>query len=255
MSASEYGVDKLDAGPDLALFPHQQVTVTEPATGVPRLALAPPPVPLPALPYHGWRRVLKRLIDVTVTLAVMPGALPLMAVLAIAVRCSSRGPAIFRQDRVGQFGKVIRVLKFRTMHVDADRHLRADPQLYAEYVANDYKLPTGIDPRVTRLGRFLRRTSLDELPQLFNVLGGSMSLVGPRPIIREELPRYGDAVASYLQMRPGLTGRWQLDGRNLVRYPERAYLDHDYLQTWRLSTDLVILMRTVPSVLRRRGCQ
>ncbi len=219
------------------------------------LRLAPGTVEPSTLRYHGWQRGLKRFIDVAVTLACMPFALPVMAILAIVVRSTSEGPALFRQQRVGQFGEMFSVLKFRSMYVDADQRLRIDPVLFAEYVANDFKLGADVDPRLTRVGRFLRMSSLDELPQLFNVLAGSMSLVGPRPVVHDELSNYGDAVVSYLQLRPGITGRWQVDGRNLVRYPERAYLDRDYLLSWRLRTDLLILARTLPSILRRRGCR
>jgi len=241
MSASEYDADFVSAGAELAVSSPLHLIVDQP--------------PATPLRYHGRRRHIKRLLDVAIALASMPVALPLMAAVALLVRFGSDGPALYRQDRVGQGGESFRIYKFRTMYVDSDERLRADGDLYAEYVANDFKLRNDVDPRVTRLGRFLRNTSLDELPQLFNVLGGSMSLVGPRPIVRDELARYGDAVPSYLQLRPGLTGRWQVEGRNVVRYPERANLDHDYLMNWRLRADLAIMVKTVPSVLRRRGCQ
>lgn len=206
------------------------------------------------LRYHGWRRHLKRTVDIVATAFALPAALPLMAVVAVMVKLSSPGPILFRQDRVGRAGETFRILKFRTMHVDADERLRADPELYAAYVANDYKLDCAVDPRVPAIGQFLRKSSLDELPQLFNVLAGSMSLVGPRPIVREELGCYGDMAVSYFQLRPGLTGLWQVEGRNIVRYPERAHMDHDYLYSWRFRSDLSIMARTVPLVLGRRGC-
>lgn len=219
----------------------------------PHLELVRPP--RPALRYRGWRRHLKRAFDVTVVALSLPVMLPLMAVVAVLVKLSSAGPVLYRQERLGQDGTTFQVLKFRTMYVDSDERLRADRDLYRAYVANDYKLPNEVDPRVTKRGRFLRTSSLDELPQLFNVLSGTMSLVGPRPIVCDELERYGDAASSYLAVRPGLTGRWQVDGRNFVRYPERAQLDTEYLESWRLRTDVSILMKTIPSVLRRHGCQ
>lgn len=207
-----------------------------------------------SLRYNGWRRHLKRLIDVAIAGAAMLVAVPLMLAIALVVTWSSPGPVLFRQHRIGKGGRAFRIVKFRTMYVDAEQRLRADPELYAAYVANDYKLDLDVDPRITPIGRFLRKSSLDELPQLFNVLGGTMSLVGPRPVVPEELACYGDVVASYLQLLPGLTGRWQIEGRNFVRYPERAYLDDDYLRSWHLRSDLKIIAKTVPLVLGRRGC-
>ena len=211
--------------------------------------------PIPHLRYHGWQRYLKRAIDIVVALAVMPVALPLMLILAILIRRDSEGPAIFHQERIGQGGRRFQMLKFRTMYVDSEERLDADPELYAQYVAHDFKLPSRLDPRVTPLGRFLRSSSLDELPQLFNVLAGSMSLVGPRPILLEQLVSNPDAIPGYLQLRPGITGRWQVGGRNQIKYPERGKLDDEYLYNWSVGTDLVILAKTIPHVLRRRGSQ
>lgn len=205
------------------------------------------------LRYHSWQRYLKRTIDIVVALAVMPVALPLMLVIAILIRRDSPGPAIFRQERIGQGGRCFQMLKFRTMYVGSEERLDADPDLYARYVAHDFKLPNEIDPRVTRLGRFLRHSSLDELPQLFNVIAGSMSLVGPRPILLEQLVSNPDSIPSYLQLRPGITGRWQVEGRNNIRYPARGKLDDEYLHDWTVSTDLVLLAKTIPHVLKRRG--
>jgi lipopolysaccharide/colanic/teichoic acid biosynthesis glycosyltransferase len=211
--------------------------------------------PVPQLRYHGWQRYLKRALDIIVTLAVLPVALPLMLAIAILIRRDSAGPALFRQERIGQGGRRFRMLKFRTMYLHSEERLAADPELYALYVAHDFKLPNRLDPRVTRLGRFLRHSSLDELPQLFNVLGGSMSLVGPRPILLEQLAGNPDAIPSYLQLRPGITGKWQVGGSSQIKYPERGRLDEEYLDNWNVSTDLVILAKTIPHVLRRRGCE
>jgi exopolysaccharide production protein ExoY len=243
MSASPYDID----------FPVGVVTLAPPIR--PYLRPVPVLVERPQLRYHGWRRHLKRTMDVAVVLLALPLLLPLMLIVAALVKRSSPGPVLYRQVRLGQHGASFRVLKFRTMYMDSDERLCADPELYRQYVANDFKLHNEVDPRVTRLGRFLRTSSLDELPQLFNVLAGSMSLVGPRPIVPDELSCYAEAASSYLDVRPGLTGRWQVDGRNFVRYPERAHLDTEYLQTWRFRTDVAILMKTVPSVLRRHGAK
>ena len=223
--------------------------------------LAPPlhvvtdALPIDALlPYHGWRRHVKRVMDVALSVLALVAFLPVLVAIGVAIRISSPGPALYRQDRVGQDGVTFRIFKFRTMYVDSDERLNTDETMYERYVANDYKLGTHEDPRVTRVGRFLRRTSLDELPQLLNIIAGSMTLVGPRPIVRSELQLYGSAVTTYLQLRPGLTGKWQVEGRNIVRYPERAWLDDEYLRTWSLMNDFIIMLKTVPSVLRRRGC-
>jgi lipopolysaccharide/colanic/teichoic acid biosynthesis glycosyltransferase len=139
------------------------------------------------------------------------------------------------------------------MRADAERILRADGELYRRYVANDFKLAEAEDPRLSSLGRFLRRTSLDELPQFWNVLRGDMTLVGPRPIVPAEIEKYEPYADLFLSVRPGLTGRWQVLGRSGIRYPERAFVDFDYIGGAKLRDDLSILLRTVPAVVRRRG--
>jgi lipopolysaccharide/colanic/teichoic acid biosynthesis glycosyltransferase len=140
------------------------------------------------------------------------------------------------------------------MRRDAEEVLLADPELYMAYVANDYRLDCDDDPRVTRVGRFLRKTSLDELPQLFNVLLGHMSIVGPRPVVAEELQRcYNGFSDEYLAVRPGITGPWQVSGRYDVRYPERAAIDAHYVNTWTLRGDLGIIARTPKAMIGRPG--
>jgi lipopolysaccharide/colanic/teichoic acid biosynthesis glycosyltransferase len=175
------------------------------------------------------------------------------AVLWVAVKLDSRGPGLFSHRRLGLNGMGFPCLKFRSMHADADERLRADGPLYREYAANDFKLPAERDPRLTRVGRFLRRTSLDELPQLLNVLRGDMSLVGPRPIVPEELEKYGHGAALFLSLKPGITGAWAVNGRSEVAYPDRADLELEYVRAWSLLGDVGILLRTVPAVLLRRG--
>ncbi len=181
-------------------------------------------------------------------------ALPLLAVIAVVVRCQG-GPILFRQDRVGRAGRTIGVAKFRTMITDAEDLLRSDPSLQAAYVANGFKLPPGHDPRLTKVGRFLRASSLDELPQLWNVLRGDMSMVGPRPVVPPELVEYTarNAEAAYLSVRPGLTGLWQVSGRSNLCYDRRIALDLQYLERRSLLGDLAIVARTVPAVLKRVG--
>lgn len=198
-------------------------------------------------------RLLKRVFDLAAALALLVlGALPL---LYIAWRIKrDGGPAIFAHKRVGQSGKVFPCFKFRTMQVDAEERLREllanDPAARAEW-EREFKLRN--DPRITTIGQFLRRTSLDELPQLFNVIRGEMSLVGPRPVIRAELAKYGDDVDYFLMVRPGMTGLWQVSGRNDVDYDTRVYLDTWYVKNWSLWYDIAILFKTIKVVLRRDG--
>jgi lipopolysaccharide/colanic/teichoic acid biosynthesis glycosyltransferase len=180
-------------------------------------------------------------------------AAPVLGLLALAVRLESRGPVLFGHRRVGAWGRPFRCLKFRTMRVDAEQLLRSDPAMYSEYVRNNYKLPDGRDPRVTRVGRLLRKTSLDELPQLWNVLRGDMSLIGPRPVVPDELTEYGGQRRMLLSVKPGITGEWAITGRSSVGYPQRAAIEIGYVRRWRLTADLAILWRTFPAVLTRRG--
>jgi lipopolysaccharide/colanic/teichoic acid biosynthesis glycosyltransferase len=203
--------------------------------------------------YHGRRRYVKRALDISLVVLTLPITVPVMLILAAIIKATSGGPVLFRQKRVGFHGELFEVLKFRTMFADAGERMRQDPELHLRYLRNDFKLSSEEDPRIAPFGRFLRRSSLDELPQLFNVLRGTMSLVGPRPILVEELECYGPWAYAYLEVKPGITGRWQTDGRNNVRYPERAKLDAEYFDNWRLWTDVVILFKTVPRVLRRHG--
>lgn len=210
-------------------------------------------VPKPGFRYRGFRLTLKRMIDVTAAGVLLLGLAPLLGALALAVRASSAGPVLFRQVRIGRNGRPFTILKFRTMHADAERLLREDPELWDRYLTGGFKLSLADDPRVTRLGSLLRRTSLDELPQLANVLRGEMSMVGPRPVLAEELDQYGRFRSAYLLAIPGLTGAWQVSGRDAVRFPGRAMLDAAYLDEWSLLGDLSILARTVPVALTARG--
>jgi lipopolysaccharide/colanic/teichoic acid biosynthesis glycosyltransferase len=193
------------------------------------------------------------MVDLPLALVASILVAPLMLVLAALVRFGSPGPVLFRQRRLGRGGRVFDCLKFRSMRVDAEDVLRRDPAVRARYVANGYKLPAAEDPRITTIGRFLRCTSLDELPQLFNVMRGEMSLVGPRPIVPAELVEYGDSAAEFLAAIPGITGRWQVSGRSNLFYPERAAVELEYITGWSLSEDVRILLRTLPVVLSRTG--
>jgi Undecaprenyl-phosphate galactose phosphotransferase WbaP len=198
-------------------------------------------------------RLLKRVFDLFAALVLMVlGALPLLYI-ALRIRRDG-GPAMFAHQRVGQSGKVFPCFKFRTMQVDAEERLREllanDPAARAEW-EREFKLRN--DPRITPIGQFLRRTSLDELPQLFNVIRGEMSLVGPRPVIRAELARYGDDVDYFLMVRPGMTGLWQVSGRNDTSYETRVYLDTWYVKNWSLWYDIAIMFKTIRVVLNKDG--
>ncbi len=202
---------------------------------------------------HPWECWVKRALDLGgATLALVLFA-PVMAVLWVAIKLDSAGPALFTQKRLGLGGRPFPCLKFRTMRVDAEAVLNANAALHREYRDRDYKLPVRTDPRVTRVGRFLRRTSLDELPQLVNVVLGQMSLVGPRPVVPPEIEHFGDDAAELLSVRPGITGAWVVKGRNRVEYPERANLELTYVRTWSLAGDFVILYRTVKAVIDGEG--
>ena len=212
-----------------------------------------PFIELRAVALRGPQLVLKRLLDIALAGVAMVLLAPVMLVLAAAIRLDSEGPALFGQSRVGRHGRRFKCYKFRSMHVNADQMLRVDPELYAEYVSNDFKLPPARDKRITRVGAFLRRTSLDELPQLWNVLRGDMSLVGPRPIVPAELCHYGTEEPLFLSLKPGLTGAWQVKGRSNVGYPVRAGVELEYVRKWSLARDIEILVRTLPAVLTQRG--
>jgi lipopolysaccharide/colanic/teichoic acid biosynthesis glycosyltransferase len=195
----------------------------------------------------------KRALDVVLVLLVAPLVVPLGILVAIAVALSSRGTVLFGQERVGLGGSSFKMYKFRTMHREAEQLLQRDPRLWNEYVANGFKLPAELDRRVTRVGRFLRRSSLDELPQVLNVLLGAMSVVGPRPVVPAEIANYGDNQAAYLSVRPGITGAWQVTGRSNVDYPQRVEFDAHYVETWSIGLDLKILAKTPRAVLSARG--
>ena len=201
----------------------------------------------------GWRAA-KRSLDILVSLAMLVCvSLPLL-VIAIAIKLDSPGPVFYAHPRIGRYGREIRVLKFRTMARDADKKLREfldlQPDLRAAWDAS-FKLLD--DPRIMRTGRILRRFSLDELPQLVNVIRGEMSLVGPRPVVQEELVRFGNKAAIVLRALPGLTGLWAVSGRSDITYDERVALEYRYVTSWTFGLDVSILLRTIPVVLLGRG--
>lgn len=198
--------------------------------------------------------VAKRALDVGLSLTAVVMSAPIMLAIAIAVRLESKGPILFGHVRLGKNGKYFRCYKFRTMRAGAQAELLRNPELKRIYVENDFKIPLEKDPRITRFGRFLRKSSLDELPQFFNVIGGSMSLVGPRPIVQEELGWYSDDErAEFLSVRPGITGVWQVQGRSRISYPARTRVELDAIRERSFWRDLKLLAISVPAVITSRG--
>jgi exopolysaccharide biosynthesis polyprenyl glycosylphosphotransferase len=210
---------------------------------------------MPVIEYGTWgtspsTMAMKRTVDIVLSAIGVVVLAPLMIVIAIAVRLSSRGPALFRQVRAGRDGKPFKILKFRTMCHDAEERI-------GEVISPDeldepmFKLRE--DPRVTKVGRYLRRTSLDELPQLINVLKGDMSLVGPRPEELWLVERYGETQRFRLEMRPGLTGPMQVHGRGELNFQERLAVEREYVENYNIRKDLKILLRTVSTIWRAPG--
>lgn len=197
--------------------------------------------------------VTKRAIDIIGALIGLVLTFPVFLIIGFVYLLMDPGPVIFKQARMGKNGKKFKIYKFRTMVVNAEEKLRADQILYKKYIENNYKLEPEEDPRITALGRFLRKTSLDELPQLFNVLKGEMSLVGPRPVVEEELREYRHKVQDFLSVKPGVTGYWQTSGRSNVGYPDRVELEMHYVYNQSIWFDLKILLKTVWVVLIKRG--
>lgn len=198
--------------------------------------------------------VAKRTMDVVIALGVMVFVLPLMAVIALLIKLTDPGPVFFVQRRCGYNGRTFECFKFRTMRLDAterlEKLLASDPAAAEEW-ATYQKLRN--DPRVTLVGRALRRSSLDELPQIFNILRGDMAIVGPRPITSAEIYRYGVDFPYYTAVRPGVLGLWQVSGRNNLDYETRVAFDVEYVKTWSIWSDVKIMLRAIPVVLFATG--
>jgi exopolysaccharide production protein ExoY len=198
--------------------------------------------------------MIKRIFDLTAAVVAILLFSPLLGLLAILVKVSDGGSIFYGHTRIGRSGDPFKCLKFRTMVENGSEvlaaHMSRNPAARAEWEATR-KLQD--DPRITRVGAVLRKLSLDELPQLFNILRGEMSFVGPRPVVDDELEMYGTAVTHYLRARPGLTGLWQISGRNDVSYAKRVDFDRFYVENWSLVFDILIIIRTVPAVLASRG--
>ncbi len=204
-----------------------------------------------AFPLH---YISKRIIDVIGAFSGLVLLAPLFLVITVIIKISDpKGSVLFQQQRIGHQYQMFGMLKFRSMVHNAEKILKDNKPLFAKYVANNYKLEGDEDPRITRIGKFIRRTSLDELPQLINVLRGEMSLVGPRPIIYEELEEYGEQSFDFLSVKPGVTGYWQIKGRSNVGYPERKDLELHYVYNQSLRLDFYILFKTILLVLFQKG--
>ena len=196
-------------------------------------------------------KVIKRLFDIIVSFLGLLILSPLFLLLTILIKCDSKGPVFFIQKRVGRNGKKFGIFKFRTMRINAEEMIASfTPEQLKEWKEN-FKLKN--DPRITRVGKFLRNTSLDELPQLINIFIGNMSLVGPRPIVEEELEWYGEKKNVLLSVRPGLTGWWATNGRSEVSYPERCNYELYYVYNCSLFLDIKILFKTFSAVFSRKG--
>lgn len=195
-----------------------------------------------------------RVVDVIIALTAIITLLPLLIIIGCVVYVSDPGPILFGHKRIGRNGRTFRCLKFRSMMVDAEARLTAllesDPEMRAAW-DRDHKLP--VDPRITGVGLFLRKSSLDELPQFWNVLVGEMSMVGPRPIVEAEMRRYGRYIVDYYGVRPGITGLWQISGRNDTGYRKRVALDVAFARTLSVKLYFQILVMTIPAVLLARG--
>lgn len=198
---------------------------------------------------------LKRAFDLLFSLIILTVAFPLFMTIAIFVRITSRGPAIYAHERVGRGGRMFRCFKFRSMYADSDKRLKellANNTVMREEWEKNHKLKN--DPRITPVGKFLRKTSLDELPQFLNVLKGDLSVVGPRPVVQAEVVRhFKDKAPKILSVRPGLTGLWQVSGRSNTTYSERIQLDEKYIDSQNIWLDLKLIFKTLPAMINRRG--
>ncbi len=197
---------------------------------------------------------LKRVMDLSGAIVGLIIFSPIFLLISILYMTGdNKGPVFFKQIRMGKNGKEFHIYKFRSMIVNAEEKLRSNEVLYKKYIDNNYKLEPSEDPRITKVGQFLRKTSLDELPQFLNVLKGDMSLVGPRPVVQEELIEYGKRKDEFLSVKPGLTGYWQVSGRSDVGYPERVELELHYIYNCSILFDMKIIFLTMVHVIMRKG--
>lgn len=212
------------------------------------------------LPTKGYReligqnipyKIVKRTADVTLASVGLILLFPVFAIIALAIKLESKGPIFFRHTRIGKDGKIIKIYKFRSMVENAEDLIkRFTPEQMKEYEEN-YKLSN--DPRITKVGDFLRKTSLDELPQLINILKGDLSIVGPRPVVAEELKKYGTNTKKFLSVTPGLTGYWAANGRSCTSYEQRMQMELFYIDNLSFKMDFKVFFKTIEAVVKRRG--
>lgn len=195
----------------------------------------------------------KRITDVLISLLALICLSPLILALMIIIFAQDGHSPFYRQIRIGQYGKPFGMFKFRSMIYNADKILKKDPKLYQKYVDNGFKLPQGEDPRITKVGAFIRKTSLDEIPQFINVVIGQMSLVGPRPIVKKEMFEYGDRIKEFLSVKPGALGLWQASGRANIGYPERCNIELEYGRNASYWYDVKVFFACCISILKRDG--
>lgn len=197
---------------------------------------------------------MKRMIDIMGAIVGIFITLPFILFFSVIYQFGeNKGPMFFKQERIGKNGRIINIYKFRSMVIDAEKKLEDNQVLYKKYLQNNFKLEPNEDPRITRFGLFIRKTSIDELPQFFNVLKGEMSLVGPRPVVLEELKEYANKKNEFLTVKPGITGYWQASGRSEVGYPERVEIELYYVFNQSLLLDMKIICKTFVQVIRKKG--
>lgn len=197
--------------------------------------------------------ILKRFIDIIIGTIGLIICIPIFIIIGIAIKIDSKGPVFFKHKRIGKHGKKLEIYKFRTMIENAEEAMKNFTEEQKKEFAENFKLEN--DPRVTRVGKILRKTSLDELPQIINILKGEMSIIGPRPVVRSELEKYGSNQDKFLSVAPGLTGNWAANGRSDVSYEERMALELDYIENRNLILDMKIFFKTILSVLKGRGAR
>lgn len=197
--------------------------------------------------------ILKRFIDIIIGTIGLIVCIPIFIIIGIAIKIDSKGPVFFKHKRIGKHGKKLEIYKFRTMIENAEEAMKNFTEEQKKEFAENFKLEN--DPRVTRVGKILRKTSLDELPQIINILKGEMSIIGPRPVVKSELEKYGSNQDKFLSVAPGLTGNWAANGRSDVSYEERMALELDYVNNRSLILDMKIFFKTIGSVLKGRGAR
>lgn len=196
-------------------------------------------------------KIIKRTLDIIISGVGLVILFPFLLVIAIAIKIDSKGPILFKHKRIGKDGKTIYIYKYRTMLPNAEEMIKDFNDEQLKEFKENYKLKK--DPRITKVGRFLRKTSLDELPQLINILKGELSIVGPRPVIQEELERYGENAEKFLSVMPGLTGYWQANGRSLTTYEQRMKMELYYVENCTLLLDIKIFFKTIFIVFKKEG--